>query len=160
VVRPRRRPLNHDERNVGRISEVATERRGGLCHSPKYRMQTSSCLYPMTLEEACDVANQIKLNPRQTYIEPSRFSGHLTDDNKAAVALRLTFNAKPWPTVSDDLHLMFVERSPEVLAWIGSCGYEFEPVEIVAVQFGSDEDQEKFEGVVWPHRATEGVKMC
>jgi hypothetical protein len=123
---------------------------GAVPADAKYRMQTSCCLYPMTLERTCDVANQIKLNPRQTYIEPSRFSGYLTDDIKAATALRITFNAKRWPTKDDDLFLMYVERSPEVSAWIGSSGFEFEPVEIIAVLFGSDEDQESFERVIWP----------
>ncbi|MEA2898600.1 MAG: hypothetical protein QOJ84_4215 [Bradyrhizobium sp.] len=106
----------------------------------------------MSLAHACAVAKQIKLSRLHTYIEPSRFAGYLSDDLKAATALRITFNAKRWPTKVDDLFLMYVERSPEVSAWIGSCGYEFEPVEIVAVLFGSDEDQESFENVIWPGR--------
>lgn len=81
-------------------------------------MQTSSCLYPIPFEEACNVANQIKLNPRQTYIEDSRFSGYLFNNQSAAVALRMTFSAKPWPLKCDDLYLMYVGRSPEVSAWI------------------------------------------
>jgi hypothetical protein len=106
----------------------------------------------MRLEEACDVANQIKLNPLHTHIEPSRFIGFLFDQVSAATLLRLTFDAKHWPTKVDDLFLMYVERSPEVSAWIASCSYEFEPVEIVAILFASDEDQESFENVIWPGR--------
>jgi hypothetical protein len=106
----------------------------------------------MTLAHACAVANQIKLSPRHTYIEPSRFSGFLFDHVTAATLLRLTFDAKHWPTKVDDLFLMYVERSPEVSSWIASCGYQFEPVEIVAILFGSDEDQESFENVIWPGR--------
>jgi hypothetical protein len=43
---------------------------------------------------------------------------------------------------------------------VGSCGYDFEPVEIVAILFGSDEDRESFEKVLWPHRAAQGVEIC
>jgi len=118
----------------------------------KYRMQTSSCLYPMTLEEACDVANEIKLNPRRTYIEPSRFSGFLFDNVSDATLFRLMFDAKHWPTKVDHLFLLYVERSPEASAWIRSCGCDFAPVEIVAVLFGSDEDQKSFENVIWPRK--------
>jgi hypothetical protein len=115
-------------------------------------MQTSLCLYPTTLERAFDVADQIKLDLRRTHIEPSRFSGFLFDHESAATLFRLTFNARYWPTKVDDLFLMYVERSPEVSAWVASCGYEFEPVEIVAIWFESDEDQESFENVIWPGR--------
>lgn len=106
----------------------------------------------MTLEETCDVAEQIKLNPCQTYIEPSRHIGYLTKDRKAATALRLFFSAKRWPTKADDVYLMYLEPSLEVSAWMKSTSYVFEPVEIVAVLFASDEDQESFENVIWPAR--------
>lgn len=104
----------------------------------------------MKVEDACAVAEQIKLSRWHTHIEPSRFSGFLFENVSAATLLRLNFDAKHWPTKVDDLFLMYVERSPEVSAWIASCGYEFETVEIVAILFGSDEDQESFEKVIWP----------
>lgn len=122
-------------------------------------MQTSLCLYPTTVERAFDVAVQIKLDLRRTHIESSRFDGYLTDNKSAAIALRLFFSAKPWPTNVDDLFLMYVEQSPEVSAWIGSCGYEFQPVEIVAILFGSHEDQESFEAVIWPGRCSGSVSV-
>lgn len=114
----------------------------------------------MPLNEACDVAKQIKLNPYETYIEPSRFSGYLFDNCSAAIAFRITFNAKPWSTKCDDLFFMYVERSLEVSAWIRSCGYDYQAVEIVAIQFRSDEDRNNFEAAIWPQRATEGVEIC
>lgn len=106
----------------------------------------------MTLEEAWDVADQIKLNRFETYIEPSRFTGYLFNNATAAVALRMTFNAKPWPTISEDIFLMYVEPSPDVSAWIGSCGYNSENIEIVAILFASHEDRKKFQKVIWPER--------
>ena len=106
----------------------------------------------MALEKAVAVAKQIKLSPWHTHIEPSRFSGFLFDNVSVATLLRLTFDAKHWPTKVADLYLMYVERSPEVSDWIASCSDEFEFVEIVAILFGSDEDQESFEAVIWPAR--------
>ena len=114
----------------------------------------------MSLADACAVAEQIKLSPDSFYIEPSRLSGFLFNNENAATFFKLWFSAKRWPTTTDDFFLMFVERSAEVSEWLGSCGYEIEPVGIVAVMFGSDEDKARFEAVIWPHRATEGVKIC
>ena len=125
----------------------------------KYRMQNFSCLYPMTLNEAADVAKRIKLDPYETYIEPSRFSGYLLDNCSAAIAFRMTFTAKPWSTKCDDLFFLYVETSSEVSSWIESCGYDYRAVEIVAIQFRSDEDRNNFEAAIWPHRATEGVEI-
>ncbi|QDM16133.1 hypothetical protein FNL55_08955 [Tardiphaga sp. vice352] len=115
-------------------------------------MQTSFCLYPITTAEALEVAEQISLNPILTYIEPSRFQGYLLEDLSSAVFLMCRFDAKRWPTKINDLFFMYVERSPDVAAWIGSCGCEFKVVEIAAVLFGSDQDRESFEKVLWPHR--------
>ena len=116
-------------------------------------MQTSSCLYPMSVADACAVAGTLNLNALQFYSEPSRFSGFLFENQSAAIFIKMRFSdAKRWPTTDDKLFLMYVERSAEVLDWIKSCGYEFEPVEIVAIQFASDEDQENFENVIWPDR--------
>ena len=119
---------------------------------PKYRMKTSFCLYPMPIVDAIDVAKQINLGSERTHIEPSRFRGFLFDHLSPATLLMMLFEGKYWPTKVDDLYLIYVERSPEVSAWIDSCGYEFQAVEIVAILFGSDEDQESFENVIWPGR--------
>ncbi|QDM26232.1 hypothetical protein FNL56_09145 [Tardiphaga sp. vice304] len=124
-------------------------------------MKTSFCLYPMPIVDAIDVAKQINLGFERTHIEPSRYCGFLFDHPSPATMLRMLFDGKYWPTKVNDLYLIYVERSPDVSAWIDSCGYEFQAVEIVAILFGSDEDQESFEEVIWPHRAkNEGVEIC
>lgn len=55
---------------------------------------------------------------------------------------------------------MSVERSTEVSAWMKSCGSDFVIVEKAAVLFESNEDQEKFENVLWPHLPAEGIEIC
>jgi hypothetical protein len=123
----------------------------------KYWMQHSYCLYPITTAYALEVAERIHLDLIQNNIEPSRFQGYLLEDLSSAVFLMCRFDAKRWPTKNDDLFFMYVERSPDVAAWMGSCGCKFKKVEIAAVLFGSDEDRESFEKVLWPHRAAEGA---
>lgn len=106
----------------------------------------------MPIADAVAVAQQINLGTERTHIEPSRFCGFLFDHPSPATLLMMLFDGKNWPTKVDDLYLIYVERSPEVSAWIDSSGYEFQTVEIVAILFASDEDQESFEEVIWPGR--------
>jgi hypothetical protein len=132
--------------------DLASESDPKTMPHPKYWMQRSFCLYPITTAEALEVAEQIKLPFHQTHIEPSRFQGYLLEDLSSATFLMCRFDAKRWPTKNDDLFLMYVERSRDVAAWMGSCGCEFRIVDIAAVLFRSDEDQKSFEKVLWPHR--------
>ena len=115
-------------------------------------MTSTSALYPLAFEEACDRASALDLDPSTTFIEPSRYVGLACDLPSAATLLKLTFNAERWPTVSDDVFLMVVPRAPEVVTFVKQCGYEFERVEITAMQFGSDADRARFERALWPDR--------
>jgi hypothetical protein len=113
----------------------------------------------MTLEKACDLASELRLDPSLIFIEPSRYSGFLFHNPSAATYFRVAFNAASWPTKSVDVHFMYVCLTPEIAAWLRRCGYEYEHVEIVAVLFGCEKDQERFEGVLWPGQDV-GAEIC
>src|SRR4051794_19660123 len=51
-----------------------------------YRMAST---YPLTLEHATDIIEQLRLSPYETIIEPSRLRGYLFDDLGTATAFRL-----------------------------------------------------------------------
>ena len=101
--------LSHEQSFLSFEQVVSSLGWGKILLSYKYRMRNSACLYPMSLTDARAIAEQINLSPESCYIEPSRFNGYLSDNEIAAVLLRLRFNAKRWPTTRDDLYLMYVE---------------------------------------------------
>jgi hypothetical protein len=106
--------------------------------------------YPVTLEDAADIIEQLRLSPSKTFVEPSRYRGYLFEDAKTAALLKLRFNAERLPFDNDDQFLMFALADEEIDRWLALCGGEYERVEFVAVQFGSDGDRAQFEAVLSP----------
>jgi len=121
-----------------------------LRRTSKYQMSTTSATYAVTLDHATDIAIQLRLPPCDTIIEPSRACCILFDDLTTATAFRLRFDAEPLAYDDPSQFLMSVLDDQEIEPWLASSGSEYERVEFVAVQFGSAEDQERFEGMLWP----------
>src|SRR5215218_8797802 len=88
-----------------------------------------SATYPITLEHATDLREQLRLSPFHTHIEPSRYAGYLFDDLRSATAFRLRFNAERLPYADRSQFLMVAEHDPEMEPWLRSCGGDYEQVE-------------------------------
>ncbi len=122
-------------------------------------MQTSSHLYTIPLDDVIAIAEQINL-PRQTHIEPSRYTGYLFDNVSHATLFRMTFDAKYWPTNVDGLYLLYAETTYEILEWISSLGFDHKVIEITGIVFNSDEDRKNFQNAIWSSRTDEGAEIC
>jgi len=108
----------------------------------------SPTTYPITLEHATDLIQQLALSPSETFIEPSPWAAFLFDDLRSATAFRLRFNAERLPYADRSQFLMVAEHDPEMEPWLRSCGGDYEQVEFVAVQFASDGDRAQFEAML------------
>jgi hypothetical protein len=112
----------------------------------------TSATYPLTLDHASDIIEQLRLSPSETIIEPSPCAAYLLDHLNAATAFRLRFNAERLPYDDPAQFLMFALADEETEPWLGSCGGEWQKVEFVVVRFGCEEDQVRFEEMLWPER--------
>lgn len=110
----------------------------------------TSVRYPVTLEAATDLCEELRLSPWHTFIEPTPYAAFLFDDLATATAFRLRFDAELLPYDDQSQFLMSVRDDAEIEPWLASCGGDSEKVEFVTVGFASEGDRVAFEGMLWP----------
>jgi hypothetical protein len=106
-------------------------------------------LYFIALDDAHNLAAQINL-PGATTIEPSRFMAFLCASPNDALHLYMRFtDVERWPTDYPDLFLFLIaDRGLEVQDWSERNPDSGQLVDVVAIEFCSAADQQRFEAAL------------
>ena len=106
-------------------------------------------LYFIALDDAHNLAAQINL-PGATTIEPSRFTAFLCARLNDALHLYMRFSeAERWPTHDPELFLFLIaDRELGVQKWFERNPDSGQLVDVVAIEFCSAADQQRFEAAL------------
>ncbi|WP_201861419.1 hypothetical protein [Microvirga soli] len=106
--------------------------------------ETTSAIYPISLDQAHELAERINLPGLRTTIEGTLYWGHLCSNLSDATLFALRFDAQRWPADDPDVFLM-ITSNPEVTKdW-----YDEIRLPMVAIEFGSLNDLRRFELALW-----------
>ncbi len=109
----------------------------------------NSAIFPISFGHALDLAETIGL-PGATVFEPCGFAAFLCASAKDAVYFALRFDGEQWRAATPDIFL-FEATSPiadEVRVWAEENPRSGQLVEMVAVEFCSASDQQRFEAAL------------
>lgn len=106
----------------------------------------TALLYPMDIDYAYEIAECLDLPSSTTIIQPSNLVGFLCATETDAVLFKLHFNdAKRWPSHDPEIFLMATPASDELRDWSEENRDRGQLLELVAIEFGSISDQNRFE---------------